>query len=209
MNRKITVLIADDHALVREGIRLLINSQADMEVLNTVSDADAAVAQALKLYPQVVLLDVSMPGGGLKALVEMKRQAPEIRVIMLTMHGDVAYVRSALIEGAEGYILKKSAHSELLRAIRAVAAGGRHFDPGISELLLPNDLKTPRPLSDREKDTLRLLATGYTNLEIAGQLNLSVKTVEFYRARIMAKLKLKNRAELVQYAMRAGLLSID
>lgn len=215
---KIRVVIADDHAVVRSGLRLLINSQKDMVVVGEAKDAREARASAVETSPDVVLLDITMPGGnGIRVIGEICRDKPATRVLVLTMHEEPDYLRSALAAGGAGYLLKRSADSELLSAIRAVASGQRYVDPSIAESLVQELLREPvgeeaageERLSPREREVLELLAYGYTNQEIAEKIFVSVKTVETYRARLTQKLGVKTRAELVRYAMRQGLLRSD
>lgn len=211
---KTRVLVADDHAVLRTGLRLLINTQRDMEVVGEAADHQQALNKARELKPDVVTLDLSMPGGTgamvIRALVE---QLPQTRVVVLTMHDDPAYFRAAMAAGALGYVVKKAADTELLDAIRCVARG-RVF----TQAELTNDNRVDRSkaqpaqsplntLSDREREVLVLIAQGHTNQAIADQLQLSVKTIESYRARMMSKLGLRSRAEMTQLAMDTGLLA--
>ena len=206
MNPRTRIVIADDHAVVRAGLRTLIDGQADMEVVGEASNADDAVAQVCLMKPDIVVLDITMAGGGgLKAQQKIAASAPETKIVFLSMHSDPAFVRTAMSAGAVGYITKKAVHTELLNALRAVRVGKRYLDPTASEGFLPPRGKQAI-LSERERETLRLLASGYTNQEIADRLFVSVKTVETYRARIMVKLDAKSRAEMVRYAINAGLL---
>jgi len=204
------VLIADDHAVVRAGLRILIENQLDMEVVGEADDATAAVAQVRTLKPDIVMLDITMGGGGgLKAQEQIAKAAPQTKVLVLSMHSDPAYVRTAMSAGAAGYVSKKTAHTELLKALRAIRAGKRYVDPAVSEGLLPAVERKGPVLSHREEQVLLLIASGYSYQEIADRIFVSVKTVETYRARIMEKLELKSRAELVQYAINSGLLGRD
>jgi two-component system, NarL family, response regulator NreC len=204
--KKTRIVIADDHAVVRAGLRLLSNSQADMEVIGEAGDAPTALTEVRTLKPDLLLLDITMPGGGgLKAQQQISAAVPQTKILILSMHSDAAFVRTAIAAGAAGYVSKETVHTELLNAVRAISAGRRYVDPSVSEGLLPLGRRHVL-LSDREQQALRLVASGYTSQEIAERLFVSVKTVETYRARIVAKLELKNRAELVQYAINAGLL---
>ncbi|MBI5956534.1 MAG: response regulator transcription factor [Chloroflexi bacterium] len=216
---KTRILLADDHAVLRAGLKLLINGQPDMEVAGEATTGNETVLAARELVPDLVLLDISMPGmGGLEALRQMKREQPELAVLVLTMHEDVDYLRQALGAGAAGYVPKSAADVELLSALRAVVRGGVYIHPSHARTLLEEMLpqgKTVRggpgdpldALSDREREVLRLVALGHTNAQIAEQLCLSVKTVESYRARMMEKLGLRSRAALVRYALERGLVS--
>jgi two-component system, NarL family, response regulator NreC len=212
----IRVLLADDHAVLRAGLRLLIDAQDDMETVGEARDGIETLVQVEEIQPQVVLLDLSMPRlGGLNILRELRARAPEARVLVLTMHADEDYVREALRQGAAGYIVKSAADQELLSAIRAVARGQMYIHPSLTQSLLDDLLPVGEPrerdpweeLSEREQQVIRQVALGHTNREIARQLSLSVKTVETYRARAMEKLGLNSRAQLVKYAVQRGLLA--
>lgn len=211
---KIRVLLADDHGVLRAGLRLLVNAEPDMEVTGEAGSAEETVRVAKEARPDVTVLDLSMPGGGLKALEALRRQCPDTRVLVLTMHDDPAYLRSALAAGAVGYVVKKVADRELLSSIRAVyhgatiaflsaPAGGSHA-ARVSEAL-PDAAARPT-LSNREQEVLVLLARGYTNRQIAERLQRSVKSIETHRSRLSQKLGLKTRAEIVRYAFTTGLL---
>lgn len=205
----IRVLIVDDHAVVRSGIRLLLEAEDDLEPVGEAGDATDAVAQAGALQPDVVLMDVTMPGkSGVDAVPDVRAVASETRVLMLSMQDDPAYVRAALGAGAGGYVLKDAAYSELLDAIRQVAAGNQYVHPRIgAQLAVEGQRKSvPGDLSEREREVLGLLARGYTNQEIASRLFVSVRTVESHRSHILTKLHLNTRADLVRYALDAGLL---
>lgn len=215
---KIRVLIADDHAILRSGLRLLVNAQADMEVVAEASDGQHAVQSARETNPDVALLDLTMPQfGGMRALQEIVRIGRETRVLILTMHDDPAYLRSVLAAGASGYVLKRSVDAELLAAIRAVHRGGTFVDPSLANVLVQDVLAKrgakawpARPvniLSARELHVLRLVAQGYTSQQIAKQIRVSVKTVETYRSRLAQKLDLKTRSDLVRFAVQMGLLT--
>ena len=217
---KIRVLIADDHAILRSGLKMLINAQPDMEVVSEAPDGDRAVQAARDARPQVVLLDLTMPGsGGMGALEEIARYWPDIRVLILSMHDDPAYLRSVLAAGASGYVLKRAVDTELLAAIRAVHRGGVFVDPSLAHVFIQDALdkaatgrRAPRSLnilSERERQVLGLVAQGYGSQEIAKQILVSVKTVETYRARIAEKLGLRTRSEIVRFAVQMGLLTCD
>jgi two-component system response regulator NreC len=215
---KIRVLIADDHAILRSGLRLLVNAQADMEVVAEAPDGEQAVQAARETKPDVALLDLTMPRlGGMRALQEIVRTCRETRVLVLTMHDDPAYLRSVLAAGSSGYVLKRSVDAELLAAIRAVHRGGTFIDPSLANVLVQDVLakrgaKAPRIrpvsiLSDRELQVLRLVARGYSSQQIAKQILVGVKTVETYRSRLAQKLGLKTRSDLVRFAVQMGLLT--
>jgi DNA-binding NarL/FixJ family response regulator len=214
--KKLRILLADDHKVVRDGLRLLIDGQRDMRVVGEASNGKEALQQARELTPDVVVMDLSMPElNGLQATERLKAERPEIKVVALTVHEDTSYLLQLCKAGAAGYVLKRSAGDDLIRAIRAVAAGGLHFDPTVASKALTGRLREspgkaglqPADLSEREKEVLILLAWGYSNKEIAGDLDLSIKTVETYRVRINEKLGLRSRTEIVQYALRQGWLN--
>jgi DNA-binding NarL/FixJ family response regulator len=214
---KTRVLVADDHAVLRAGLRLLIDTQPDMETVGEAGDFPEALRLARTARPDVLILDLTMPGGtGVKTIERLVKECPQARVLVLTMHDDPSYLRAALAAGAFGYVVKKAADSELLSAIRAVAQGRAFVDLDVSggkmQTVLGNrdgDGAAAGPaaaLSPREREVLGLLAQGHTNQVIADRLFLSVKTVESYRARLMQKLGLTNRADLFRYAVEIGLL---
>jgi DNA-binding NarL/FixJ family response regulator len=208
---KIRVLIADDHAVLRSGLRLLINAQPDMEVVGEAASGPEALDRAGSLRPDVLTLDLSMPGGrGIPVLERLRQQCPDTRVLVLTMHDAAAYLRAALAAGAAGYVVKTAADTELLTAIRAVAQGRTFVDLSLPAGAGGRPARPAQPgqaaLSPRELAVLRLLAQGHTNQEAADRLFLSVKTVETYRARIAEKLGLRTRADLTRYAVEAGFL---
>jgi two-component system response regulator NreC len=215
---KIRVMIADDHAILRAGLKMLVNAQADMEVVSEAADGAKAVQTARETKPDVALLDLTMPRvGGMKALEEMVRDCRETRVLVLTMHDDPAYLRSALAAGASGYLLKRAVDAELIAAIRAVHRGGIFVDPRLAGVLVQDVLakKTTKAgstqpaniLSRRELQVLKLVALGYTSAEIAGRLFVGVKTIETYRSRLAEKLGLQSRSEVVRFAVQMGLLT--
>jgi two-component system response regulator NreC len=211
----IRLLIIDDHQLVRSGLRRLLESEEDLTVEDEAGTAYDAVRLARLHKPDVILLDVVMPGGsGLDAIPEIRSAAPKARILALSMQDDPSYVREAFAAGASGYVLKEAADDELLAAIREVAEGGRYVDPQLGARLAAADgaaaaEASADPLSEREREVLRLLALGHTNQEIAKMLYLSVRTAETHRARIMQKLGLATRAELVRHAIDRGLLTQD
>jgi two-component system response regulator NreC len=206
------VLIVDDHAVVRSGLHLLLDAEDDIEVVGEAGDARAAVFEARALKPDVILMDVVMPGAsGIEAAQLVLKEAPDAKVLMLSMQDDPHYVREAFAAGASGYVLKEAADAEVVGAVREVATGGRYVHPELGVRLIHAEAEAQAraeadPLSDREHEVLKLLALGHTNQEIASMLFLSVRTVETHRAHIMQKLRLSTRAELVRYAMEQGLL---
>jgi two-component system, NarL family, response regulator NreC len=213
-NGPLRILLADDHVTVRHGLKLLIEAQADMKVVAEASDGATAILQALELNPDVIVMDISMPGmNGLVATRKLKQQHPQAVIVTLTRHGDEAYLQELLRAGASGYVLKQSAPSELLQAIRATAAGGQYVDSTLTSRVTAGFLgregkgvKTGGSLTEREADVLRLIASGYSNKEIAGRLSLSVKTVEAHKANAMRKLGLSGRIDIVKYALLQGWL---
>lgn len=210
----IRVLLVDDHTVVREGLKALIDAQSGMHVVGEAENAVAALEQAARLDPDVVVTDVSMPGlNGAQLTAKLREQSAGRRVIALTVHEDRAYLRLLLEAGASGYVLKRAAVAELVQAIRAVAAGGTYLDPNMAGDVVDQFVrKTDRTeiptveLSERETEVVRLIALGHSNKEIAAKLDLSVKTVETYKARSMEKLGIHGRVEIVQYAARRGWL---
>ena len=212
---KLRVLLADDHEMMREGLKLLVNRQTDMETVGETDNGRAAVELARELKPDVVVMDISMPKmNGLKATERLKTLCPEVKVLTLTRHADDAYLRKLLKAGASGYLLKKSASGDLVRAIRAVAGGGIYLDPAMAGRVLSEALgrraaggvPPDKDLSGREEEVLRLLAWGYAHKEIAARLDISVKTVEVYKTRAMEKMGMKNRIDIVRYALLQGWL---
>ncbi|MGZ4280586.1 MAG: response regulator [Gaiellaceae bacterium] len=206
------VLIVDDHAVVRSGLRLLIDAEDDLETAGEAASAREAIFEARSLKPDVILLDVVMPEqSGLEAIPQLVHESPDAKILVLSMQDEPRYVREAFETGASGYVLKEAADSELVAAIREVAKGGRYVHPELGARLVAAETEERRraeddPLSEREREVLRLLALGHTNQEIAKQLFISVRTAETHRAHIMQKLRLASRAELVRYALDQGLL---
>jgi len=211
----IRILIVDDHAVVRTGLRLLLEAEDDLEPVGEAGNARDAVFQARVLKPEVILLDIVMPeSSGLDVLPQLKHESPDVKVLILSMQDEPRYVREAFAAGASGYVLKEAADTEVVAAVREVAGGGRYVNPELGARLVAADAEAARlaeadPLSDREREVLRLLALGHTNQEIAKQLYISVRTAETHRAHIMQKLRLQTRADLVSYALDRGLLEAD
>jgi DNA-binding NarL/FixJ family response regulator len=204
----INVLVADDHAILRTGIRAVLEQEPDITVVGLAANADQAVAKARALQPDVILLDVVMPRkSGFEALPELHRVAPDARVIMLSMQTSPSSIRKALNAGAVGFVAKHASEADLVDAIRRVAAGARYVDPELAgDLVVLDSAALTEPLSERERDVLFMLALGYTNQEVAEQLYLSVRTVDTHRAHLMRKLDLRTRAEMVHYALANGLI---
>ena len=204
----IRVLVTDDHAVLRTGITALLEREPDMTVVGGAATADQAVSRARALQPDVILLDVVMPRkSGFEALPELHEVAPEARVIMLSMQTNPSAIRKALNSGAAGFVAKHASDTDLIDAIRRVAAGSGYVDPALGgDLVVSDSAALTEELSERERDVLFLLALGYTNQEVAGQLYISVRTVDTHRAHVMRKLKLQTRAELVLYALANGLI---
>jgi len=208
----IRVLVVDDHAVVRTGIKLLLARETDIEPVGEAGTGREAIFEARTLKPDVILMDVVMPDQtGLEALPQLLHERPETKVLLLSMQDDPRYVREAFAAGASGYVLKEAADAEVVTAIREVARGGRYVNPELGARLIAAEADAQRraeddPLSDRERQILRLLSLGHTNQEIGRQLYISVRTAETHRAHIMRKLNLSSRAELVRYAIANGLL---
>jgi two-component system, NarL family, response regulator NreC len=208
----IRVLIVDDHAVVRSGLRLLLEAEEDIEPVGEAGNARDAIFEARSLKPDVILLDVVMPDqSGIDIAPQLLSESPDAKVLILSMQDDPHYVREAFGAGASGYVLKEAADAEVVGAIREVASGGRYVHPELGARLVEAEADQQRraeedPLSDREREVLRLLALGHTNQEIARMLYISVRTAETHRAHIMRKLRLQTRAELVRYALEQGLL---
>jgi two-component system response regulator NreC len=212
MDSTVKVLIVDDHPVVRSGIRLLLGQEPDIEPVGEAGSAREAIFEARSVKPDVILMDVVMPdGNGLDAIPTLLHEHPEAKILVLSMQDDPHYVREAFDAGAKGYVLKEAADVEVVAAVREVARGGRYVHPELGARLIAADAAAAKkaeqdPLSDREREVLRLLALGHTNQEIAQQLYISVRTAETHRAHIMQKLRLSNRAELVRYAIDQRLL---
>jgi two-component system, NarL family, response regulator NreC len=212
----IKILLVDDHAVVRSGLKMLLNTNPQMEVIGEASEGNEGIKKTLKLKPDVVVMDLSMPHGkdGLSATKELKKLMPEINILILTMHDDEEYLFRAIEGGASGCILKSAPHAELMSAIESVARGDAYLHPAAQKRLMEEYLAGAKQdsndlyhlLSDREQEVLTLIAKGYSNKEIAEQLVISVKTVETHKGKVMEKLQMKTRPELVEYAVRKGLL---
>lgn len=214
--KKLRILLADDHVTVREGVKMIINAQADMEVVAEAADGRGAVAEAQAVRPDVVVMDVSMPRvNGLKATEMLTACCPEVKVLALTRHQDDGYLQQLLRAGAAGYVLKQSRPAELLQAIRAIGGGGSYLDPAVAGRVIGDYGRRRQPvttvagagtLSSREEEVLRLIAWGYSNKEIATRLDLSVKTVETHKANAMHKLQMRSRIDIVRFALLQGWL---
>ena len=208
----VRVLIVDDHAVFRAGLKLLIDAEPDLEAVGEAGSARDAVFQARALKPDVILMDVVMPDqSGLDVVPTLLHERPETKILVLSMQDDPQYVRQAFANGASGYILKEAADTEVVAAIREVAGGSSYVHPAVGAKLIAAETAEARraeedPLSDREREVLRLLALGHTNQEISAQLFISVRTAETHRAHIMQKLRLTSRAELVRYALEQRVL---
>ncbi len=216
---KIRVLVCDDHTILREGIRLLLNSQPDIEVVAEAVDGREAVEKAREVLPDIILMDIAMPLlNGLEATKQIRRDNPNLRVLVLTMYESDEYVSQMLEAGAAGYVLKKVAGSELVYAIRSVHNGEAFLYPSITKRLVEDYLRRVElgqerdsfdGLTDREREVLQLIAEGHTNKEIADLLNLSVRTVQNHRAHIMEKLGMHDRGELIKYAIQKGIIELS
>ena len=215
---KVRVLIAEDHGTMREGMRLVVEREPDMEVVGEAADGREALRLARDLLPDVVLMDISMPGmDGLQAARGLRESCPEVKVLALTRHADYGYLTEMLRAGAKGYVLKQSSSADLLIAVRAVAAGQNYLDPAVTGKVVrdfagrgPAGTEAPKEeLSEREQEVLRLIARGHSNKEIASRLSLSVKTVEAHKTNGMRKLGLADRAAIVDYAIFCGWMKND
>jgi len=208
----IRVVLVDDHAILRSGLRRVLDAEPDIEVVGEAESADRAVFEALANKPDVVVMDLVMPGkSGIEGMPAVLQAVPDVKLLVLSMQDDPRYVREAFEAGAAGYVLKEAADTEVVGALRAVAAGERYVHPTLGARLVAAEAEERKradadPLSEREREVLRLLALGHTNQEIAKMLYISVRTAETHRAHIMQKLRLSTRAELVRYAIDQGLL---
>lgn len=215
MQNPLRILVADDHAIVRQGLKLLIDSQQDMQVVAEAADGNAALEQAEALKPDIVVMDISMPGmNGLTATRTLKQRQPGVTIVALTRHEDEKYLEELLRAGASAYILKQSAPADFLQAIRAVAAGGIYLDPAMTSRVAGGLLagkphvnaETSAKLTERESEVLRLVAVGHSNVEIAARLGIAVKTVEVHKANAMRKLGLTGRVDVIRYGVLQGWL---
>jgi len=214
----INIILADDHAVLRSGLRLMLNTQEDLEVVGEAANGEEAILLCREKKPDIILLDLNMPGlSGLDAIEDIKRDNPGIKILVLTMHDDEGYLKRVLKSGCSGYILKRAADVELISAIRTVYRGEVFVDLSlvkhlVNDFIGPKDsdekqhVKTVGTLSERENEVLKLIALGYTNRQIADELFLSVKTVETHKSKIKEKLNIRSRSDLVRYAMQNGLL---
>jgi len=215
---RIRVVIADDHALLRDGIKALLNLAEDIEVIGEASDGREAVAQCRRLKPDAILMDIAMPGlGGLEATLELRREVPKTRVLVLTQYEDRQYIHRFLKAGVSGYVLKRMLGSELAAAIRRVVKGGLVLDPQIAMEAIQPPPQEPGPasddpyetLTDREKQVLRLVALGHSNKEVADLLGISIKTAMSHRERVMEKLNLHSRTDLIKFAIKQGVIQVE
>jgi two-component system response regulator NreC len=207
----IKLVLADDHAVVRSGLRMLLDSEPDFEVVAEASDIESAKRYVRGHHPKVLVLDLNMPGGSsLEAIPILRQESPDTQIVVLTMQQEPAFAREALGAGALGYVLKEAADDELVEAVRRAAVGGNYLNPKLGARIASEPPPgPPDDLSEREVDVLRLIALGHTNSEIAEQLFLSVRTVETHRSHIQQKLRLSTRAELVDYALKRKLINTD
>ncbi len=212
---KLRVLLADDHMVVREGLKTLINAQPDMQVVGEAENGREALKRAADLSPDVVVMDISMPEmNGVEATERLRKECPQIKIVALTIYEDTGYLRQLLKAGASGYVIKRAVVEELVHAVRTCASGGSYIEPALAGQVVSTYVsrasasgnQSPSELSDRETQVLRMVAFGYSNKEIGAKLNISVKTVETYKVRLMGKLNLRSRVDMVRYALRQGLL---
>jgi DNA-binding NarL/FixJ family response regulator len=212
--KRLRVLIVDDHAVVRQGLRAILGADSGLHVVGEAADGQEACDQAAALHPDLIVIDISMPRvNGADATRRLRQLAPDAKIVVLTVHDEAPYVRELLRAGASGYVLKKSVQTELLRAIRTVSEGGLFLDPSLADgsttAPSPDNFQSGVELSSRELDVASMAARGHTNAEIAARLSISTKTVESHKSRLMTKLGLKTRAQLVRYALYRGWLDRD
>jgi two-component system response regulator NreC len=206
----IRIVLADDHAVVRRGLRLVLEGEPGLEVVAEAADVDGARRYVNGHHPDVLVLDLNMPGGSsLEAIPVIRAQSPETQIVVLTMQDEPEYARDALAGGAVGYVLKESAEAELVEAVRRAAIGEGYLNPRLGARVASEPPGPPDDLSERELDVLRLIALGHTNAEIAAQLYLSIRTIETHRAHIQQKLRVDSRSELVRYALERGLVKVS
>lgn len=209
MNKKLRILLAEDHLIVREGIKLLVNAQPDMEVIGEAPDGEIAIRMAQDLAPDLVVMDISMPNlNGLRATKKLRAVSHSIKILTLTRHTDDGYLQQLISAGSNGYVLKQSAPTELVNAIRSVASGNAYIDPSLTRKVMGGYANRAAlrgegtsELTDRENEVLRLIAFGYSNKEIAGRIDLSVKTIEAHKSNAMRKLNITSRIDIVRYAI--------
>ncbi len=210
MTEKLRVLIAEDHQTVREGVKLLVNSQPDMEVIGEADDGEMAVKEAVRLGPDLLLMDISMPNlNGLRATKRLRSVIPNLKILILTRHTDDGYLQQLIGAGANGYVLKQSAPTELINAIRSIRDGNAYLDPSLTRKVMGGYVnratslrgESKGDLSDRENEVLRLIAFGYSNKEIGAKLDLSIKTIEAHKSNAMRKLGISSRIDIVKYAI--------
>src|SRR6476620_7775563 len=213
MEKKLRILLAEDHQTVREGVKLLVNAQPDMEVVGEADDGEAAIKEAERLKPDILIMDISMPGlNGLRATKKLRAMAFDIKILTLSRHTDDGYLQQLLAAGANGYVLKQSAPTNLINAIREVANGNAYLDPALTRKVIggyaerTSSLRgeSQKELTDRESEVLRLISLGYSNKEIGTSLDLSVKTIEVHKANAMRKLGISGRIDIVRYAILQG-----
>jgi DNA-binding NarL/FixJ family response regulator len=213
--KKLRILLAEDHETVREGIKMLVNAQTDMEVVGEAGNGEIAVKKAQELHPDIVLMDVSMPElNGLIATKRIKLDCPQVKILALTRHTDDGYIQQLIRAGANGYVLKQSAPTELIRAIRTVSAGNSYLDTTLTEKVMGGYVRQSTALknaskveiTERESEVIRLIAWGYSNKEIGARMEISVKTVEAHKANAMKKLGISSRIDIVRYAILQGWL---
>jgi two-component system response regulator NreC len=208
---EISIVLVDDHAVVREALKVLLEGESDFDVVAEAGDAEAGLRYVGGHKPDVIVLDLNLPGiSGLAAIPQLRERSPESKIVVLTMRDELAFVREALQAGVQGYILKEAAQEELVQAVRLAAAGRRYVQPSLGARMASEpEAGPPDDLSEREVEVLNLIALGFTNQEIGDQLHLSVRTIESHRANIQAKLNVSHRSELVRYAIDNKLIELD